>query len=85
MPLAAPLLVLVSPSVYDTIGPYRSVLERHDVALGSFGVERPQAAVINPECFRHFQRGDGWVARFTMPVPGALVTFIDPEGNDGEF
>lgn len=77
--MAHPLAALASPWLGDTGDPYRSYLERHDVALHSFGVERPQVALIDPERFRYFDRGDGHTARFTLPSPGALIDFVEGE------
>jgi hypothetical protein len=77
--LQVPLTVLASPSVCETMAPYRSSVALYDLDIHSFGVERPQFALLVAERFRYFDRGDGYTARFTLPSPGALVDVIEDE------
>lgn len=72
---SAALAALAPPWLGETTDPYRSYLNRADVDLRSFGVDRPQVAIIDNERFRYFDGDKGWTAKFTMPSPGLLVTF----------
>jgi hypothetical protein len=78
--MSHPLAALASPWLGETGDPYRGYLARNDIALYSFGVERPQFALIVPDRFRYFDRGDGHTARFTLPAPGALVDITEGAG-----
>lgn len=70
-----PLAALVSPSAYDDLGEQRrDRIARAEMNVHSFGVEREQVAIINPECFRYFERRDGWGAKFTIPGAGFLLS-----------
>lgn len=71
--LQAPLAALASPSRCAAMEPWRPMLDRDGIALHSFGVERPQVALIDAERFRYFDRGDGWGAKFTLPAAGILL------------
>jgi hypothetical protein len=77
--MQAPLTVLAAPSVCETMAPYASSVALYDIDMHSFGVERPQFALIIADRFRYFDRGDGYTARFTLPSPGALVDVIEGE------